>query len=111
MPQTQAIEQVRDEIAIIQYGSSIWGNKPRGPRQITVAVPTVSGPKAGFANGEPNRIRPLQGEDGISQMLANPSAFPGRIHTFHVRSLIFHEQVFYNTVDDNFYDAMFFYVS
>ena len=89
MPQTQAIEQVRDEIAIIQYGSSIWGNKPRGPRQITVAVPSVSGPKAGFANGEPCRIRPLRGEDGISQMLANPQAYPGRIHQFHVITHIF----------------------
>jgi len=41
MSQVHAIQLARQEFASVQYSSSIWGAKPRGPRKMSVVIPLV----------------------------------------------------------------------
>jgi len=40
-PQAHAIQLARQELLGVQYSSSVWGSKPRGPRKMTVTLPKV----------------------------------------------------------------------
>lgn len=42
MPQCHAIQLARQELVSVQYTSSLWGSKPRGPRKMCVVIPRVS---------------------------------------------------------------------
>lgn len=39
--QVHAIQLARQEMAAVQYSSSLWGTKPRGPRKMTAVIPRV----------------------------------------------------------------------
>mmetsp|Transcript_53225 Transcript_53225/g.142390 ORF Transcript_53225/g.142390 Transcript_53225/m.142390 type:complete len:463 (-) Transcript_53225:223-1611(-) len=41
MSQAHAIQLVRQELVAVQYSSSLWGSKPRGPRKMTAIIPRV----------------------------------------------------------------------
>merc|ERR1719159_258754 len=41
MPAGQAVQLVRQELCSIQYSSSLWGSKPKGPRKMSVVIPHV----------------------------------------------------------------------
>jgi len=41
MPKAHAVQLARQEHALVQYCSSLWGSKPRGPRKMTVVIPRV----------------------------------------------------------------------
>jgi hypothetical protein len=41
MPQVHAIQLARQEMAAVQYSSSLWGSKPRGPRKMCAVIPRV----------------------------------------------------------------------
>lgn len=41
MPQGHAVQLVRQELVAVQYSSSLWGSKPRGPRKMSVVIPHV----------------------------------------------------------------------
>lgn len=58
--QAEAIQAVRQELVAIQYSSSLWGSKPRGPRKMSVVLPRVQ------PNGERLVCRTLHPEsDGL----------------------------------------------
>lgn len=42
MSQVHAVQLARQELAGIQYSSSLWGSKPRGPRKMTAVIPRVT---------------------------------------------------------------------
>lgn len=37
----EAMQQVRQELCAVQYSSSLWGSKPRGPRKMNIVIPRV----------------------------------------------------------------------
>lgn len=39
--QAEALQTVRQELVAVQYSSSLWGSKPRGPRKMSVVIPRV----------------------------------------------------------------------
>mmetsp|Transcript_53397 Transcript_53397/g.97627 ORF Transcript_53397/g.97627 Transcript_53397/m.97627 type:complete len:539 (-) Transcript_53397:82-1698(-) len=41
MSQVHAIQLARQEMVAIQYSSSLWGTKPRGPRKMSAVIPRV----------------------------------------------------------------------
>jgi len=41
MAQAHAIQLARQELVAVQYSSSLWGKKPRGPRKMTALLPRV----------------------------------------------------------------------
>lgn len=41
MPEVHALELARQELVDVQYSSSLWGSKPRGPRKMSVVLPRV----------------------------------------------------------------------
>jgi len=42
MAQAHAIQMARQELIGVQYSSSLWGAKPRGPRKMSAVMPRVS---------------------------------------------------------------------
>lgn len=41
MQQVHAIQLARQELIAVQYSSSLWGSKPRGPRKMSAVIPRV----------------------------------------------------------------------
>lgn len=41
MSQSHAIQLARQEFVAVQYSSSLWGHKPRGPRKMSCVIPRV----------------------------------------------------------------------
>lgn len=41
MPAGHASQLARQELVAVQYSSSLWGSKPRGPRRMNVVIPKV----------------------------------------------------------------------
>lgn len=41
MSQVHAVQLARQELAGVQYSSSLWGSKPRGPRKMSTVIPRV----------------------------------------------------------------------
>merc|ERR1719414_1428081 len=41
MSQAHAIQLARQELLAVQYSSSLWGTKPRGPRKMAAVIPRV----------------------------------------------------------------------
>jgi hypothetical protein len=41
MSQVHAIQLARQELVAVQYSSSLWGSKPRGPRKMCAVIPRV----------------------------------------------------------------------
>merc|ERR1719161_2708651 len=63
MPQGHAAQLVRQEHVAVQYSSSLWGSKPRGPRKMSVVIPHVQ------PNGERIVCRALNPEsEGLLAM-------------------------------------------
>jgi tubby-related protein 1 len=68
-PATEAIQQVREEMVAVQYSSSLWGSKPRGPRKMNIVIPRVQ------PNGERLICRTLHPEsEGLVAMQKNGTA-------------------------------------
>merc|ERR1712039_939264 len=62
----QAMQVVRQEIVAVQYTSTSWGTKSRGPRKMTTTIPKVQG------NGERLICRTLKPEvEGLIAMNKN----------------------------------------
>jgi len=58
-----AIQLAREEFLSVQYSSSLWGSKPRGPRKMSAVIPKVQ------PNGERLVCRTLTPEtDGLSAL-------------------------------------------
>jgi tubby-related protein 1 len=55
----QAISEVRPELGVIMYMSTLWGKKPRGPRKMQVVVPFVT------PRGDVIESRPLTDDGGL----------------------------------------------
>lgn len=63
MPHGHAMQLVRQELVAVQYSSSLWGTKPRGPRKMSVVIPHVQ------PNGERLVCRTLNPEsEGLLAM-------------------------------------------
>jgi tubby-related protein 1 len=63
MSQSHAIQLARQELLAVQYSSSLWGSKPRGPRKMSAVIPRVQ------PNGERLVCRTLHPEqDGLLAM-------------------------------------------
>jgi tubby-related protein 1 len=56
MSQVHAIQLARQELVAVQYSSSLWGSKPRGPRKMCAVIPRVQ------PSGERLLCRTLQPE-------------------------------------------------
>merc|ERR1719420_1301796 len=41
MSQVHAIQLARQELVAVQFSSSLWGSKPRGPRKMSAVIPRV----------------------------------------------------------------------
>merc|ERR1719203_2704327 len=41
MSQAHQVQVAREELVAVQYGSSLWGSKPRGPRKMAAVIPRV----------------------------------------------------------------------
>jgi tubby-related protein 1 len=69
MSQAHAIQLARQELLAVQYSSSLWGSKPRGPRKMSAAIPRVQ------PNGERLVCRTLHPEqDGLLAMQKSDSS-------------------------------------
>lgn len=87
MAQYHALQLARQELVAIQYSSSLWGAKPRGPRKITVAVPRVE------HTGERLVCRTLHPEqDGLIAMQKSASPH-NAIDTFQNKAPKWNEQI------------------
>lgn len=66
MSPAHAIQLTRQELVAVQYSSSLWGAKPRGPRKMSIAAPRVQ------ANGERLVCRTLRPEaEGLLALQKN----------------------------------------
>merc|ERR1719221_1548967 len=69
MSQAHAIQLARQELLAVQYSSSLWGSKPRGPRKMSAVIPRVQ------PNGERLVCRTLHPEqDGLLAMQKSGSS-------------------------------------
>mmetsp|Transcript_84980 Transcript_84980/g.134234 ORF Transcript_84980/g.134234 Transcript_84980/m.134234 type:complete len:488 (-) Transcript_84980:72-1535(-) len=60
IPEAHAIQLARQELVAVQYSSSLWGSKPRGPRKMCAIIPRVR------PNGERTICRTMQpAKDGL----------------------------------------------
>jgi len=77
MPQGQAIQSVREELAAVQYTASKWGATAKGPRKMSVAIPHVQ------PNSERLVCRTLSpSTDGLLALLKNGTGQPQPIDTY-----------------------------
>lgn len=56
MAKVHAVQLARQELVAIQYSSSLWGSKPRGPRKMSTVIPRVK------PSGDRHVCRTLQPE-------------------------------------------------
>lgn len=86
MSQVHALQLARQELLAVQYSSSLWGTKPRGPRKMGAVIPKVQ------PSGERMVCRTLHPDsDGLLalQKAGNSSA----IQQFHNKPPKWNEQV------------------
>ncbi|CAK9021215.1 unnamed protein product [Durusdinium trenchii] len=86
MSQVHALQLTRQELLAVQYSSSLWGTKPRGPRKMGAVIPKVQ------PNGERLVCRTLHPdtEGLVALQKANNTS---HIHTFHNKPPKWNEQV------------------
>mmetsp|Transcript_57831 Transcript_57831/g.102738 ORF Transcript_57831/g.102738 Transcript_57831/m.102738 type:complete len:502 (-) Transcript_57831:66-1571(-) len=86
MSQVHALQLARQELLAVQYSSSLWGTKPRGPRKMGTVIPKVQ------SSGERLICRTLNpDQDGlIAMQKANNTNL---IHQFHNKPPKWNEQV------------------
>lgn len=84
-----AIQLAREELLAVQYSSSLWGSKPRGPRKMTTTIPRVQ------PNGERLVCRTLTPEqDGLAALhKANTPEALSHIDVYHNKPPKWNEQI------------------
>lgn len=86
MSQVHALQLARQELLAVQYSSSLWGTKPRGPRKMGAVIPKVQ------PSGERMICRTLHPEQEglVALQKANNTSL---IHSFHNKPPKWNEQV------------------
>jgi len=84
-----AIQLAREELLAVQYSSSLWGSKPRGPRKMTTTIPRVQ------PNGERLVCRTLTpDQDGLAALhKANTATALSHIDVYHNKPPKWNEQI------------------
>eukprot|EP00931_Biecheleriopsis_adriatica_P073726 TRINITY_DN47959_c0_g1_i1.p1 TRINITY_DN47959_c0_g1~~TRINITY_DN47959_c0_g1_i1.p1 ORF type:complete len:512 (+),score=125.71 TRINITY_DN47959_c0_g1_i1:90-1625(+) len=86
MSQVHALQLARQELLAVQYSSSLWGTKPRGPRKMGAVIPKVQ------PTGERLVCRTLHPDnDGL--LALQKANNTGLIHSFHNKPPKWNEQV------------------
>jgi tubby-related protein 1 len=82
-----AIQLAREELLAVQYSSSLWGSKPRGPRKMAAAIPRVQ------PNGERLVCRTLNPEtEGLCALQKSGTA-GSLIDVYHNKPPKWNEQI------------------
>mmetsp|Transcript_32484 Transcript_32484/g.61166 ORF Transcript_32484/g.61166 Transcript_32484/m.61166 type:complete len:363 (+) Transcript_32484:2-1090(+) len=86
MSQVHALQLARQEMLAVQYSSSLWGTKPRGPRKMGAVIPKVQ------PSGERMICRTLHPEQEglVALQKANNTSL---IHSFYNKPPKWNEQV------------------
>jgi tubby-related protein 1 len=87
MSQAHAIQLARQELLLVQYSSSLFGSKPRGPRKMSVAVPRV------MPNGERLVCRTLHPEEEGLLAMQQSGISDHLIDTFYNKPPKWNEQI------------------
>jgi len=86
MSQVHALQLTRQELLAVQYSSSLWGTKPRGPRKMGAVIPKVQ------PNGERLICRTLHPDtEGLVALQKNNNT--SHIQQFHNKPPKWNEQV------------------
>lgn len=87
MPQSHAIQLARQELVAVQYSSSLWGVKPRGPRKMCTVIPRV------LPNGERLVCRTLQPDKEGLNALQKSGAANDLIDCYHNKPPKWNDQI------------------
>lgn len=85
--QAHAIQLARQELLGVQYSSSLWGSKPRGPRKMSAVIPRVQ------PNGERLVCRTLHPETDGLLALQKGTVSEHLVDVFHNKPPRWNEQI------------------